>query len=275
MSILVAKMFEADMNKFEFVFSKAACIKTCIYFGNNVFSSNVFNTITISRYKLIDLLHASKKNEKVKMKNPISSYISIYSRKHNFRIRILKVTADKSFSNSRQIITTNLNGNYRNSSNFLVFIRIYLEIIKKKKIYLKDTNMFVLRQINNKINTMVISMSVICLMLFMTISILSSALSIKNTMQRELVEMTPVDINLVKMANLPEEPEYIMEEKLLILKLKERNQKLSIKETMINNDFDMNKLKDIIEIPAYIEENIKLSDFLGDKYEETKKNIQE
>ncbi len=65
--------------------------------------------------------------------------------------------------------------------------------------------MFVLRQINNKINTMVISMSLICLMLFMTISILSSALSIKNTMQRELVEMTPVDINLVKMANLPEE----------------------------------------------------------------------
>ncbi len=31
--------------------------------------------------------------------------------------------------------------------------------------------MFVLRQINNKINTMVVSMSVICLMLFMTISI--------------------------------------------------------------------------------------------------------
>ncbi len=73
-----------------------------------------------------------------------------------------------------------------------------------KNIYFKDTNMFVLRQLNNKINTMVASMSVICLMLFMTISILSSSLALRNTMQRELIEMTPVDLNLYKTANLPE-----------------------------------------------------------------------
>ena len=49
----------------------------------------------------------------------------------------------------------------------------------RKKTYLKDTNMFVLRQINNKINTTVVSMTIICLMLFITITILSTALSIK------------------------------------------------------------------------------------------------
>ena len=69
-----------------------------------------------------------------------------------------------------------------------------IQIVQKmKNTYLKGTNMFVLRQINNKIKTMVVSMSVICLMLFMTISILSSSLALRNTMQRELVEMTPVD----------------------------------------------------------------------------------
>ena len=69
-----------------------------------------------------------------------------------------------------------------------------IQIVQKmKNTYLKGTNMFVLRQINNKINTMVASMSIICLMLFMTISILSSSLSLRNTMGRELVEMTPVD----------------------------------------------------------------------------------
>ena len=66
MSVLVAKLFEADMSEFIFVFSKAACIKTCIYFCNNVYCSNDFNTITISKYKLINLLNASKKNEKSK-----------------------------------------------------------------------------------------------------------------------------------------------------------------------------------------------------------------
>ena len=33
MSVLVAKLFQADMTKFEFVFSKNACIKTCLYFA--------------------------------------------------------------------------------------------------------------------------------------------------------------------------------------------------------------------------------------------------
>ncbi len=33
MSVLVAKIFEADMSEFQFVFSGDACIKTCIYFA--------------------------------------------------------------------------------------------------------------------------------------------------------------------------------------------------------------------------------------------------
>ena len=75
MSILVAKLFEADMSEFTFVFSKDACIKTCIYFAVMYLAVIIFNTLTISRYKLINLLTAVRKNEKVKMKNPIISIL--------------------------------------------------------------------------------------------------------------------------------------------------------------------------------------------------------
>ena len=75
MSVLVAKLFQADLTKFDFVFSKDACIKTCIYFAVMYFAVMIFNTITISRYKLINLLTAIKKNEKVKIKNPVISII--------------------------------------------------------------------------------------------------------------------------------------------------------------------------------------------------------
>ena len=54
MSILVAKMFEADMSKFQFVFSKDACIKTGIYFAVMYVAVMFFNTFTVSRYKLIN-----------------------------------------------------------------------------------------------------------------------------------------------------------------------------------------------------------------------------
>ncbi len=70
MSILVAKMFEADMSEFQFVFSQDACIKTCIYFAVMYVAVMIFNTFTVSKYKLINLLNAQKKNEKVKIKNP-------------------------------------------------------------------------------------------------------------------------------------------------------------------------------------------------------------
>ena len=63
------------MSEFTFVFSKDACIKTCIYFAVMYIAVIIFNTLTISRYKLINLLTAVKKNEKVKLKNPIISIL--------------------------------------------------------------------------------------------------------------------------------------------------------------------------------------------------------
>ena len=75
MSVLVAKLFEADMREFTFVFSKSSCIQTCICFAVIYVIVMIFNTITISKYKLINLMNASKKNETVKIKNPIISIL--------------------------------------------------------------------------------------------------------------------------------------------------------------------------------------------------------
>lgn len=148
-----------------------------------------------------------------------------------------------------------------------------LQIIQKiKHIYLKDANMFVLRQINNKINTMVASMSVICLMLFMTISILSSSLALRNTMQRDLIEMTPVDINLYKTANLPEIYKmYGIEKKTT--KEQREDSKIPIEQTLKNNGLNMNVLKNIVEIPIYTNDKLTWKDFFGNKYEELKQSF--
>ena len=51
MSILVGKLFEADMSKFEFVFSTDSCIKTCVYFAIMYIAVMLFNTITINNSK--------------------------------------------------------------------------------------------------------------------------------------------------------------------------------------------------------------------------------
>ena len=167
----------------------------------------IFNTITISRYKLINLLTALKKNEKVKIKNPFLCVIIFILASTILGYAYWKVTGGiQTLDTADKILPVIIMGTVSTIFIFWSLSGFILNLIKSmKKVYLKDTNMFVLRQINNKINTMVVSMSVICLMLFMTISILSSSLSLRNTMQKDLKEMTPVDINLYKTANLPEQ----------------------------------------------------------------------
>ena len=89
MSLLVANMFEADFTKFTFVFSKSACIKTLGYFSIMYIIVMIFNTINVGKCKLIDLLYASKKSEKNKIKKSSYLYHCIYRIGMFFRICLL------------------------------------------------------------------------------------------------------------------------------------------------------------------------------------------
>lgn len=272
MSVLVAKMFEADMSKFQFVFSKDACIKTCIYFAVMYVAVMFFNTFTISRYKLINLLNATKKNESIKIKKPVISILVFLFGAGILGYAYWKVTGDvNSLTTADKILPPILMGIVGTISIFWSLSGFVIQVAQKmKSTYLKDTNMFVLRQINNKINTTIISMSVICLMLFMTISILSVSLSLRNTMQRELADMTPVDLNLSKTANLPES--YTNRQGKVINYTKEQieDSKISIEETLKNNGLDMSVLKDVVEIPIYTSNDLTWEDFFGEDYEKVK-----
>ena len=271
MSILVAKMFEADMSEFQFIFSKDACVKTCIYFAVMYVAVMLFNTYTVSKYKLINLLNASKKNEKVKIKNPFICIIIFLAASSLLGYAYWKVTADAhSLDTAEKILPPILMGIVGTVAIFWSLSGFIIQVVQKmKKTYLKDTNMFVLRQINNKINTMVASMSIICLMLFMTISILSSSLSLRNTMGRELVEMTPVDLNLYKTANLPETYKKYGRE-IKTTDIQREDSKLPIEQTLKNNGLDMNVLKDMVEIPIYASNDLTWSNFLENKLEQIK-----
>ena len=273
MSALVAKMFEADMSNFQFVFSKTACIKTCVYFAVMYIAVMFFNTMTVSRYKLINLLNATKKNEKVKIKNPIISIIVFIGASCLLGYAYWKVTGDvHSLTTADKLLPPILMGITGTILVFWSLSGFILRVVQSiKNIYLKGTNMFVLRQINSKINTTVISMSVICLMLFMTISILSSSLSLRNTMQRELVEMTPVDLNLYKTANLPESYMKYGKE-VRPTKEQREDSKIAITETLKNNGLDINVLKDVVEIPIYATEEWTWGDSLGDKIQSPANN---
>ena len=140
----------------------------------------------------------------------------------------------------------------------------------RKQTYLKDTNMFVLRQIHNKINTTVVSMSVICLMLFITITILSTAISLRNTMESELKEMTPVDLNLDKIAYLPEKSINKYGKETIYTQKQREDSRKDIEHTLTQNGFNMNKLKDVEQLSIYTIDEITIQNTLGNSYQKAK-----
>ena len=275
MSILVGKLFEADMSRFEFVFSGEACIKTCIYFAVMYLAVMIFNTITISRYKLINLLTAIKKNETIKIKNPVISILVFLIGAGILAYSYWKVTGGvNTLSTIDTIVPIILMGIAGTILIFWSLSGFILKIIQSmKNTYLKGTNMFVLRQLNNKINTTVVSMSVICIMLFLTISILSSSLSLRNTMQEDLKEMTPVDINLYKTANLPEKSTNRYGKETIYTEEQREDSRTPVSTTLVNNGYDMSLLKDVVEIATYATDEWVLEDSLGNYLEEAKRQF--
>lgn len=266
MSILVVNMFEADMTEFTFVFSKSAMIKTLIYFGIMYLLVMIFNTIQVSKCKLIDLIHSAKKSEKVKIKNPVTCIIIFILASIILGYAYYKVTLGvDTIQNEKEILVIIALGCI---STFLIIWSIsglILKIVKSmKKTYYKGLNSFTLRQISSKINTTVFSMSIICIMLFITICVLSSSLSIKNSLTANLNQLAPVDIELSKLKNISLEK---AEEEYGYSKEKAQDSYKTIEETLETLNFNTNQyLKDITTVNIYEVEDLMFKDTLGNSF---------
>ena len=267
MSVLVANMFDADMTKFKFVFSMKACVKTLIYFAIMYVLVMIFNTFSISRCKLIDLLNAGKKTEKVTMKNPIICTIVFVIGVGILSYAYWMVTRGVESINIVDKIGIPIALGC--VATFLIFwsvsgfmIRIFTSI---KSVYYKGVNSFVLRQFCSKINTTVFSTTVICIMLFITISVLSAALSMKDSLSKDLDSMCPVDVQLAKYSYDAMSEAYATSQNM---NEKDRemleDSKLSIIETLNNSGFDAQKyFKDVAEYNVY-NTGLTVKDTLGD-----------
>lgn len=199
MSILVARMFEADMSAYTFTFSPGAAGKTVVYFGIMYLLVILFNAAAISRYKLLDLLTAGRKNEKVRMKNPVVSGVLFVISLGLLGYCYLSVLGILGTLNRNRTLLLIFLGSAATFLFFWSLSGILLRVVQARRgFYLKDLNLFVFRQMNSRVNTMVFSMTVICLMLFMTIGVLSCGVSVNQSMTAEFEAMTPRDVCMTK-----------------------------------------------------------------------------
>jgi len=104
------------------------------------------------------------------------------------------------------LIITILMGVFGTLLFFFSLSSFFIQIAQKNKgFYFKNINIFVLRQINNKVNTNFLSMTIISLMLFLTISLIFTAFDLKGTIDKNTANTTPFDASAFLVVNQEEE----------------------------------------------------------------------
>lgn len=183
LGIVTAKGFGIQVD-YHIIFSFGAMIATILSFSAIFLILMLLNTRVISKVKLIDLLHAKKKVEKIRINNPVIALILLVISLICLGIAYWLTTYSlETFAVSlAQIMLLGSIGTilfFVSLSGFLLqFIRL------SKKIYYKKLNIYVLRQINAKINTTSVSMGVVCLMLLLSIGALSCGLSLNDSITK-------------------------------------------------------------------------------------------
>lgn len=260
MSALVANLFEADMTAYKFTLSGGAIIKTILCFAVIYLVVMFFNSFMVSRLQLIDLIQSEKKSEKIKLKNPMlcvcifliavfalgAAYYQVgwnYENLSQMRIGICIVTG---------AVTT-----------FLIFwsvsgllLRILMSM---KQTYYKNINSFTFRQLSSKVNTMVFSMTLICLMLFVTICTLSAAFSIRNSMNANLKQLCPVDCEITYSG--PGDEQKAPKETDIITLFQSHGYELA------------DKFSDYFCFKSYADPKFTFGEFFGDSFEEVTKQF--
>ena len=261
-SAFASKLFEVSLSDYKFLLSTDAILKTVLYFGIIFILVMIFNTFVISKYKLIDMLTAAKKNEDIKIKNPILTaiifFISLVLLGVAYKL-VIKVGLNPT---DRMFLVSIVLGILGTLLLFFSLAGFVLYVLQRNKnIYLKGLNIFVLRQMNSKINTNFLSMTVICLMLFLTISTLATGLSFKNALEKGLENTTPFDASAT----------YYIDEDSKIKTAEESIRELGFKfnpedkivsyneyklektnlESLLNKNAEGKNIKDIVEAMTY------------------------
>lgn len=249
MSVVVANMFEANMTNFAFTFSSSALIKTCIYFAIIYLIIMIFNVISVNRCKLIDLINSKKKSEQVKLKNMTLCVIIFLIAVAMLGYAYYNVTINRNnLEKESQVLMQIILGIV---STFLIFWSLSGMLLKivmtMKKTYYKGINAFATKQLSSKINTTVISTIIICLMLFVTICIFSTAMSLNDAMNDKIAELPNVDIEINKNKD---------------------GKGCSIKEEFKQNSIDTEKyFKEIHSLNIYSTNQVTQKDLLGETIE--------
>lgn len=201
MTNLIAKQLEISLDKFLFTFSFSTCIETTISFGIIFLAVMVFNIFSLSRCKLINLLYASKFNQKLKIKK-------LWLTVTLFIISIIMLgTSYYTILNTPDNVLDSYDKGLKIVSICIISICIGIFLLfmslselllkisqKNKKLYYKNLNIFNFKQINSKINSTHLSMTIVSLLMIVALITMPIINMYSDIVNKETDALYPADV---------------------------------------------------------------------------------
>lgn len=197
MSFLTAGLFNIQMSQYRFVFSPDAFIMTLACFVVIFAVTALFNTASISRYKLIDLLSARCKNARFRVRNPWMSLVGIVASVGIIAWAYVTLMGndllelDSGFWRATGLMVIGTFMFFWSLAGFALAV-----IERTRGVYFKGLTMFTMRQIASKVNTAFVSLSVVCIMLFFSLTVFSTGMGLARAFSGNVEDGTLYDATL-------------------------------------------------------------------------------
>ena len=198
---VTAALFNETVTNFSFRFSPEAALFTLICFSLVFVVMLVFNLRTLHKVRLVELMGASRVNERTRVRSLPVSVVGVmlglaliiwsYTRLLKDGLPINSAEQFGGFFLTTGIVTVGTLVLFYALSGVLLHVAHAF-----KGSYYRGLNMFTVRQLSSRINTVSLSMGVISLILFLAITSVSSGLGICAGISDSIRRQTPYDASL-------------------------------------------------------------------------------
>lgn len=221
MTFFTASLFKTQIANFHFFFSVHAFNLTLACMLVMFVLTLLLNLRAVRRTKLIELMGAERRNESIKTRNPwiaIAIFVVGVVLVGVAYYRLLRdgfpLTATEGklqeamnqFGITTAMVTVGTFALFWGLSGMLIKLLQSL-----RGVYWRGLNMFTVRQLAAKVNTVCFSMGVIAMLLFLAITSVTCGMSIANVMNENLERYNPVDVSQTYVYYTPDTLDYYKE----------------------------------------------------------------
>ena len=198
LSFATAAIFGIALPDYQFSFSMDACIMTLVCFCVIFFVVAVFNVFSIRRCKLIDLMNADAKSEKVAVRNPwvclvlfIVSIGLLAAAYWQLKINGMTMLMDDNFKAATILMLVGTFLLFFSLAGFIIAV-----VTRVRGFYLKKLRPFTTRQVASKVNTSFVSMGIVSVLLFLAITTFATGMGLVQMFVGDIEEANPYDASV-------------------------------------------------------------------------------